>query len=183
MLIEKLFARGTMTMGPSRNDPERQVGVFPPELLPQLAALRAAELEKVRWLAGDWRYENQVPATRFSPAYTDAGICRFSLCENGAWICSGAPQGPERRNLTFDPLSRQWIYVLTQGSFGILRSSVGWTGNSIVFTGMMTMVGINCEWRMTWVKESEESFHFVNEELGTGGDWQYVDEWRFRRVT
>lgn len=182
MLIEELFARGTMTMGASRSDPQRLVGTFPPELLKQLAAVRADELEKLRWLAGDWEYENRVPVTRLSPAYIDAGICRFSFCENNAWICSGAPQGPERRNITFDPLSRQWMYVLTQGSFGILRSSEGWTGSGIVFTGMMTMAGVNCEWRMTWAKESDDAFHFVNEELGPGGDWHYVDEWRFRRA-
>jgi hypothetical protein len=29
MLIEELFSRGIMTMGPSRLDPCRQVGVFP----------------------------------------------------------------------------------------------------------------------------------------------------------
>jgi hypothetical protein len=182
MLIEELFARGTMTMGPSRSDPQRQVGVFPNELLSRLAAARAAELEKFRWLLGDWNYENRVPATRLSPAYIDAGTCRFSLCENNAWICSGPLQGPERRNLTFEPLSRQWMYVLTQGSFGILRSSAGWDASGIVFTGMMTMAGVNCEWRMTWVKEADDAFHFINEELGAGGAWQYVDEWRFRRA-
>jgi hypothetical protein len=28
MLIEELFSRGIMTMGPSRMDPTRQVGIF-----------------------------------------------------------------------------------------------------------------------------------------------------------
>jgi len=38
-------------------------------------------MEKIRWLAGEWNYENRVPAIRLSPAYYDVGSCRFSLCE------------------------------------------------------------------------------------------------------
>src|SRR5258708_6274987 len=121
MLIEDLFSRGIMMMGPSRTDPSRQVGTFRPEFLSGLPALRAAEMEKFRWLAGEWDHRNAVPATRVSPAYNDAGVSRFSLCENGTWICNVAPDGRETPHITFDPFSRQWIYVLIRGSYGILR--------------------------------------------------------------
>jgi len=174
MLMEQLFESGVMTI-----DPERNVGIFRPEAVAGLSALRAGELAKFAWLTGEWRYENRVPATRCSPAYTDAGSCSF--CERDGWICLVSPDGAERRNITFDPLSRQWIYILAQGSFGILRSAEGWVGDRIVFTGLMTMVGINCEWRMSWAKESDNSFAFVNEELGADGAWHYIDEWQFAR--
>ena len=181
MLIEELFAKGIMTMGASKTDPRRQVGVFRPEAVASLPALRAAELEKFRWIAGEWDFENRVPATRLSAAYIEVGSSRFSFCENGGWICIVAPDDKESRNITFDPFSRQWIYVLTQGSYGILRSRDGWVDGRIVFSGMMTMLGIDCEWRMTWTKESENTFGFVNEELGANGAWEYIDEWRFTR--
>jgi len=29
----------------------------------------------------------------------------------------------------------------------------GWIGEKIVFSGQMTMIGIDCDWRMTWTKE------------------------------
>ena len=181
MLIEELFSKGLMTMGASKADPERQVGVFRPEAVSQLPAVRAAEMEKFRWIVGEWNYENRVPATRLSPAYADVGSSRFSLCEKDAWICMVAPGGKESRNITFDPLSRQWIYVLTQGSYGILRSPDGWIKDRIVFSGMMTMIGIDCEWRMTWAKISDGAFGFVNEQLTTDGTWEYIDEWHFIR--
>ena len=73
MLMEQLFSRGIMQMGPSRVDPQRQAGVFNPTFVAGLPALRAAEMEKFRWMAGEWAYENKVPATRISPAYTDIG--------------------------------------------------------------------------------------------------------------
>ena len=180
-LIEELFARGVMTMGPSRVDPKRQVGVFRPEAISEFPAIRAAEMEKFRWLCGEWNYENRVPATQFNPAYADVGSCRFSLCDKDFWICVVEDSGAEMRNITFDPFSRQWMYVLTRGSYGLLRSPQGWIGDRIVFSGSMTMIGINCEWRMTWTKTSEDTFHFVNEQIGTGRCWEYIDEWRFTR--
>ena len=67
------------------------------------------------------------------------------------------------------------------GAYGMLRSGEGWGGNQIVFTGTMTMLGVECEWRMRWTKESEDQFSFVNEERGADGSWEYIDEWRFCR--
>ncbi len=168
-------------MGPSRLDPNRMVGVFPSDLLKGLAAVRAVEIEAFRWIAGDWSYENSVPATGVSPAYIDIGSMRYSFCEENSWVYVVSPDGRQHRHITFDPFSKQWIYVLTRGSYGVLRSLEGWTGNQIVFSGLMTMIGINCEWRMTWTKASDTEFLFVNEEKSTDGSWTYVDEWRLKR--
>jgi hypothetical protein len=181
MLIEELFANGTMMMGPSPLDPGRQVGIFTPAALAGLGERRAAAIERFRWLAGRWRFENLVPATRHSPAYGDAGVQEFALSDRDTWISSVLPDGSLTRCLTFDPLSRQWIYVLARGAFGMLRSRGGWIGNRIVFEGLMTMVGLERDWRMTWTAEDADHFRFVNEER-TGDTWIYVDEWRFTRV-
>lgn len=179
MLIEDLFAKGVMTMGPSRLDPARQVGVFAPAAIAGVSAARAAEIERFRWIAGEWNFENSVPKTRANPAYADVGTHRFEITDDG-WVCSVSADGAQQRCLTFDPFSAQWIYVLTRGAFGMLRSKDGWVGNQIAFTGLMTMIGVECEWRMTWTKTSAEEFRFVNEERTADGDWAYIDEWRFR---
>jgi hypothetical protein len=92
-----------------------------------------------------------------------------------------SPDGIPQRCLTFDPMSRQWIYVLTRGSYGMLRSKEGWVGDQITFHGLMTMIGIECNWRMTWTKVSNDEFGFVNEEQLQDGSWAYINEWRFRR--
>lgn len=181
MLIQELFARGIMKMGPSRSDPSRQIGVFNLEAVAGLPALRAEEMEKFRWLAGEWDHENRVPQTTASPAYIDAGTSRFSMCETGSWVCLVAPDGKETPHITYDPFSRQWIYVLTRGSYGMLRSREGWVGNRIVFSGRMTMIGIDCEWRMTWSRQSAGEFSLTNEEQNPDGSWSYIDEWQFRR--
>ena len=183
MLIEQLFARGVMTMGPSPRDPNRQVGVFPSELITEVAKTRAAELEKFRWIAGSWSYENHVPATAQNPAYVDAGRTSYSVVEMNGWICANLPDGRQEQQITFDPFSKQWIFVLTRGSYGILRSPDGWTDNQIIFTGPLTMIGVDCEWRMSWTKTSEDEFQFVNEEKNEEGGWTYIDEWRFIRTS
>src|SRR5580692_10050690 len=79
------------------------------------------------------------------------------------WFCSVSLDGRESPQITYDPFSTQWIYVLIRASYGVLRSSEGWRGNQIVFSGQMTMVGINCDWRMTWTRQSSDQFFFVNE--------------------
>jgi len=180
MLMEKLFASGVMQMGASRVEPERLVGVFNPAALVGLPVLRAARMKEFSWIAGEWSYENVVPATSANPAYVDVGGGRFALCENGNWICM-VKDGREMQQITFDPFSRQWVYVLMNGAYGMLRSREGWIGNEITFTGTMTMLGIECAWRMRWTKESEDRFSFVNEERD-GDQWIYIDAWRFQRI-
>jgi len=181
MLIEELFSRGIMTMGPSRNDPTRQVGIFDSRYIAPLPALRAQHMQQFRWLAGEWNYENRVPASRLSPAYTDIGSARYSICDKDTWVCLVAPDGREMPHITFDPFSQQWIYVLIWGSYGILRSTQGWTGNRIAFSGLMTMIGLTREWRITWIKSADDEFGFVNEERNEDGSWAYIDEWCFVR--
>jgi hypothetical protein len=68
-----------------------------------------------------------------------------------------------------------------RGSYGILRSAQGWIEDQIVFSGLMTMIGLNCEWRMTWSREESGQFSFINEERNEGGSWAYIDQWRFKR--
>lgn len=181
MLIEQLFASGLMQMGPSREDPARKVGVFNPARVAELPALRAAEIKKFEWLACEWDHENLVPATSHSPAYSDIGVSRFTLCEDDGWICIAAPDGRMIPHITFDPFSRQWIYVLIRGSYGILRSPHGWQDSRIVFTGPMIMIGIDCEWRITFTRHNDDHFSFVNEERAPDGKWSYIDEWQFHR--
>jgi hypothetical protein len=183
MLIDELFDRGIMRMGPSRIDPDRQVGVFNPAVLSDLPALRAVEMEKFHWLAGSWNHENRVPASKSCPGYSDIGISQFSSCENGTWICLVTPEGRELPHITYDPLSKQWIYMLLRGSYGTLRSARGWVNGQIVFTGLMTMAGINCEWRMTWTRSGPDRFSFINEEQNADNTWAYIDEWHFERKT
>jgi hypothetical protein len=181
MLMERLFSAGIMKMGPSRVDEARQVGVFNPRFVAGLPELRTAEMERFRWLEGEWSYENAVPATSVSPAYCDIGSARYAFNAKSNWICMVSPAGEETRHITFDPFSRQWIYLLMNGAYGILRSGAGWTGETIEFVGLMTMIGENCEWRMTWTRNGSDHFSFINEERNEDGSWAYIDQWRFER--
>lgn len=169
-------------MGPSPGSPETQVGIFDANFVSRLPVRRAAEMKNFGWLAGEWRYQNHVPAGRLNPAYTDEGVARFSLCEGESWICSVAPDGRETPQITFDPFSGQWIYILMRGSYGTLRSREGWRDDRLVFSGLMTMIGIDTEWRMTWTKAGNDRFSFTNEECLGDGSWAFIDTWRFDRI-
>src|SRR5690349_6755165 len=110
MLMEGLFGRGVMVMGASKNEPTRMIGNFNMELLAKFPALKAAEMEKMRWLEGEWNSVNRVPATTRNPAYEDVNTGTYRFCEKDSWICLVAKDGRERRFITFDPFSKQWIY-------------------------------------------------------------------------
>jgi len=180
-LIERMFESRVVRMGPARLDPAREVATFDPAALRALATARDAELETFAWLIGSWRYENAVPATRVSPAYCDVGVATFVPNADRTWICMLATDGRQLPLLTFDAWSLQWIYALTNGAYGILRSP-GWDGDQIVFVGTMTMVGVTCDWRMTWSRHGADGFVFVNEERMADGSLAYIDEWRYERV-
>ncbi|HWY44405.1 MAG TPA: hypothetical protein VNX66_12965 [Candidatus Sulfotelmatobacter sp.] len=180
MLIEELFGRGIMVMGSAKDRPGLQTGTFNMELLKTFPVLKAAEMEKMRWIEGEWNSVNRVPATSKNPAYEDVNTGTYRFCEKDSWICLVGKDGRERKYLTFDPFSGQWIYVLLEGAYGILRSR-GWNGNEIAFEGEMTMIGVNCVLRQTWKKKSDDAFMFVNEEKLADGSWGYVDEWELNR--
>src|SRR5215471_14554658 len=61
------------------------------------------------------------------------------------------------------------VVCYSQGSYGILRSREGWSGERIVFSGFMTMIEVDTGWRMTWVKNGIDQFGFINEERLEGG--------------
>jgi len=134
MLIEELFGRGIMAMGPAKDRPGLQTGTFDMELRKTFPALKAAEMEKMRWIEGEWNSVNRVPATSKNPAYEDVNTGTYRFCEKDSWICLVGKDRRERKYLTFDPFSGQWIYVLLEGAYGILRSR-GWNGNEIAFEG------------------------------------------------
>ena len=179
MVMEELFRRGIMAMGPSRHDPSSTVGVFNKDFAAQLPAIRRAGMDTLRWMAGEWDTLNTVPATSQNPAYTETGAGSLTLCEKENWICRGR-EGSQKPHITFDPFSRQYMYVLTEGAYGILRSP-GWEKNWLMFSGHMTMIGVDCEWRTTLTKHSDDRFHYLNEELLSDGQWALIDEWLFTR--
>jgi hypothetical protein len=181
-LIEELFENGTMVMGPSRHNPADTVGTFPSDLIPRLHAERKAEVEKLQFMAGDWLTENEVPATPRNPAYVDRSNASMKISAAGTWICA-VRNAVEVPLITYDPFSRQWMYVLAEGAYGILRSK-GWEGDRLALTGLMTMIGVEREFRHTIIRppsSANDEFHAVNEERH-GAEWVHVDRWRFRRA-
>jgi len=179
MVMEELFGRGIMTMGPSRHDPSNIVGVFNKDFAVALPALRKDAMETLRWMAGDWESVNTVPASGHNPAYAETGTGSLTLCEKENWICRGRDSS-QKPYITFDPFSRQYMYVLTEGAYCVLRSQ-GWEGNHLIFTGHMTMIGVDCEWRLTLTKRGNDEYHFLNEEQLPNGQWALIDECLFTR--
>lgn len=167
-------------MGPSRYDPSKLIGTFNMSFLKEIPARRKEAMDTLRWMTGEWDHSNNVPATSESPAYSDAGRSKLVLCEKENWICRDL-DGVLHPHITFDPFSGQFMYLLAEGAYGLLRSP-GWGDDTLVFDGQMTMLGVDCTWRLTVTKISDDEFQYRNEEMMMDGEWAFIDEWRFTRA-
>jgi hypothetical protein len=85
-----------------------------------------------------------------------------------------------RPYLTFDPFRERSMMTFTQSVYGVLQSK-GWRRDSIVFTGCLTMLGVDCEIRQTISKRSVQEFCTLNEGKIKEGAWVVTDESEFRR--
>ena len=170
LIFEQLVARGLMAF-----DPNRKVLAFNLPALAKFPAIRQQKMEEFKWLIGEWAFENRVHATPTTPAYTDTYFYAYNLSDDGTRFTVSGHGAKARPYLAFDPFSNRWMMTFTEGLFGVLQSN-GWQGDAIVFTGLLTMLGVDCELRQTITKKSSDEFHILNEE-------KLRDEtWRNRRV-
>lgn len=175
LIFEQLVARGFMVL-----DPQRNVFIFNREVVGKFPTIRKAKMEEFKWLVGEWAAENRVPATPTTPAYTDTYIYTYQLCEDDTRLSITGPGGKPRPYLTFDPFSSRWIMTFTEAVYGVLQSE-GWNGDSIVFKGALTMLGVDCELRQTITRKNGDEFHTLNEEKLSDGRWHMTDEFYSRR--
>jgi len=175
LIFEQLVSRGLMVF-----DPNRKVLTFSLPVIAKLPALRQAKIEEFKWLVGDWAFENHVRATPTTPAYTDTYYYTYELADSGTRYTVSGHGAKARPYLTFDPFSNRWMMTFTEGLFGVLQSN-GWQRDAIVFSGPLTMLGIDCELRQTITKKSSDEFHILNEEKLPDGSWRETDEFFCRR--
>jgi hypothetical protein len=125
-------------------DPVRQVLVFNRQAMGKFPAIRKAKMEEFRWLVGEWSAMNNVRATPSTPAYTDTYFYSYQLYEADTRISITGPGGMAWPYLTFDRFGERWMMTFTESVYGVLQSK-GWQRDSIVFTGCLTMLGVDCE--------------------------------------
>ena len=69
--------------------------------------------------------------------------------------------------------------MITESVDGVLPSK-GWQRDSMVFTGCLTISGVEREIRQTISKRSADEFYTLNEEKIKERTWVVTDEFRFR---
>jgi hypothetical protein len=175
LLFEQLFARGFMVF-----DARRNVAVVDPQVALGFASGRKEKMKEFQWLIGNWEAVNRVNATPTTPAYTDTYHYTYTFCDDETRISITGPSGKERPHLTFDPFSARWMMTFVEAVYGVLQSE-GWADNRIVFTGKLTMLGVDCELRHTIVRRSHDDFYALNEEKQPDETWVMVDDFQFRR--
>jgi len=176
LLFEQIFARGFMVF-----DSEKKTGVFNPTVAKEFADARRQKMEEFRWLIGNWDAVNHVRATPTTPAYSDTYRYTYNFCDDDTRICITGPSGKERPHLTFDPFSARWMMTFVDSAYGVLQSE-GWSGQTIVFSGRVTMLGVDCELRQLIERRGPDEFYVRNDERLSDGQWSVVDDFEFRRT-
>jgi len=175
LMFEEIVRKGFLVF-----DPQRKVLTFNREVISKFPALRKTKMDEFKWLVGKWAAQNRVRATPTTPAYEDTYRYTFELRDDGTRIYIAGPDAKFRPYLTWDPFSKRWMMTLIEGGFGVLQSS-GWAGDSIVFTGRVTMLGADCDLRHTITKISDVDLYAVNEQQLPNGEWIMVDDFIWRR--
>jgi hypothetical protein len=101
--------------------------------------------------------------------------------DDGARLIAVRTGGKKFPYLTFDAFSGRWMMTFTEVIYGVLQAKE-WVQSQIVFTGPLTMLGVDCELRQTLTKRSENDFHILNEERLPDNTWSMVDELMFTRI-
>jgi hypothetical protein len=148
LIFEQFVGRGFMAL-----DPVRKVLVFNRDVVGKFPAIRKAKMDEFGRLVGEWSAMNKVRATPSPPAYTDTYFYPYQLCEADSRISITGPGGMARPYLAFDPLRERWMMTFTESMYGMLQSK-GWQRDSIVFTGCLTILGVDCEIRQT-IKQAQ----------------------------
>ena len=175
-VFEEIFKRGFMVM-----DRDKNVGTFNLPMVSGFAAKRKEKMLSFAWMAGSWRAVNTVRATPTTPAYEDTYEYTYETEDEGARVVAVRAGGKKFPYLTFDAFSERWMMMFTEVIYGVLQARE-WAGSQIVFTGPLTMLGVDCELRQTLTKKSENEFHILNEERLPDSTWSIVDELMFTRI-
>jgi hypothetical protein len=174
-MFEHLFNSGVMKI-----DPGRKVGVFNLEVISKFPALRKAEMEKIRWMEGDWNAENSVRATRVSPAYVDTYPYTYRFCEDGATLCI-VRGGKEVPNITYDAFSRKWLLLMPgRGAFGMLTSA-GLVRRLDRVHRSYSHAGLRVRPAHDAHPPHRSRILHVESRAQPDGTWTLVDDWVFRK--
>ena len=176
LVFEEIFKRGFMVM-----DRDKNVGTFNLPVVSGLAAKRKEKMLSFAWMVGTWRAVNTVRATSTTPGYEDTYEYTYEMEDDGARLIAVRTGGKKFPYLTFDAFSGRWMMTFTEVIYGVLQAKE-WVQSQIVFTGPLTMLGVDCELRQTLTKKSENDFHVLNEERLPDNTWSMVDELMFTRI-
>ena len=144
-------------------------------------AKRKEKMLSFAWMAGTWSTVNTVRATSTTSAYEDTYEYTYEMEEDGARLIAVRTGGKKFPYLTFDAFRGRWMMTFTEVIYGVLQAKE-WVQSQIVFTGPLTMLGVDCELRQTLTKRSENDFHILNEERLPDNTWSMVDELMFTRI-
>lgn len=128
------------------------VGLFMALVAPSLISLAQApeplkpgpEMEKLRFLVGDWTYEEKYEASPFGPAGTGKGTMQCRLGPGGFSIvvdfrtntATGESVGHEIQ--TWDPAAKKYTFYAVGNEFpGAIVSTGNWEGNALVMNGTL----------------------------------------------
>ncbi|PYQ23041.1 MAG: hypothetical protein DMF81_10035 [Acidobacteria bacterium] len=145
----------------------------------------APELAQIKFFAGTWSCEGNVPASPMAPARKTRTTVAVHADLGGFWYSGTVREEKTAENPhpisgmfheTYDPANKQFMMLWVDNMGGwATETSSGWDGDKIVYTGEGVMAGQKIPGRDTFVKKGPaELIHTA--EMSMNGQWMTMVE-------
>ena len=147
----------------------------------------APELQRMRWMLGQWNVEAVVFATPTAPQRTEHGKALITFVNDGTWLqmADAYPAGNQDLGfLTYNIVSRRWISVgLDSVGNAVISTASSWEGNRLVLQAPhVEILGVVTTLRQTLSKQDDDHYSLLNEEQLPSGAWVKLDEYHYQRL-
>jgi hypothetical protein len=133
------------------------------------------EIKSLSWMVGTWDVTATVQAGSAATGTSDKGQSVIAFALDGTWIEARDTYpggGQDVGYVTYNPVVKQWIALGIDGAGNAVTTmATGWTGNRLVFTGEVTIVGERVTLRQTIEKLNDAAYNVINEQKMADGSW------------
>lgn len=140
------------------------------------------EMDRVRWLLGEWNVVAEVQASR-KATEPERGISRVTLQLGGTALQyqDTYPSGTQDMGfLLYSPATKSWV-AIGLDSLGNAVTTIGDVqADRMVFEGDVLVLGVPTHLRQTFQREGADAYLLTNEER-SAGRWIPLDTYRYTR--
>ena len=156
-------------------------GEKPPGMAAPGSVKPAAEMDKIKWMAGTWQCTGKTMASPMGPEHPTEATVSGDLTLDGFWMLHHYREKKTAQNPMpisgdeywgYDAVEKLWDRVAVDNMGGFASgSSMGWEKGKIVWMSDGMMAGQKAKFRDTFTEKSPREINYVGEIATPDGKW------------